>query len=58
MVEVFGNGVPRAVGQGRRALLSGLEVPWINWARKIRQRVGGWAKRELGAWRFTKSSSH
>ena len=30
MVKVAGNGVPRAVGQGRRSLLSGLEVPWIN----------------------------
>jgi hypothetical protein len=32
VVKVAGNGVPGAVGQGRVALLSGLEVPWINWA--------------------------
>jgi len=30
VVKVFGNGVPRAVGQGCCALLPGLEVPWIN----------------------------
>jgi len=29
-MEMAGNGVPGAVGQGRCALLSGLEVPWIN----------------------------
>ena len=27
VVKVAGNGVPRAVGQGRCSLLSGLEVP-------------------------------
>jgi len=32
MVEVLGNGVPGAVGQGRRALLPGLEVPRVNGA--------------------------
>ena len=58
VVKVAGNGVPGAVGQGRCALLSGLEVPWINGSGKIRQRVGGGAEGELGAWRFTKSSSH
>ena len=57
-MEMTGNGVPRAVGQCCRALLPGLQVPWINGARKICQRVGGWAKRELGAWRLTRSSSH
>ena len=41
MVQVTGNGVPRAVGQSRRALLPGLQVPWINRAGEIRQRVGG-----------------
>jgi hypothetical protein len=30
VMKVTGNGVPGAVGQGRVALLSGLEVPWIN----------------------------
>ena len=30
MVKVTGNGVPGAVGQGRCALLSGFEVPWVN----------------------------
>jgi len=29
-MQVAGNGVPVAVGQGRRALFSGFEVPWIN----------------------------
>ena len=48
-VKVFGNGVPGAVGQGRRALLPGLQVPWINGAGEIRQGFGSWAKRELGA---------
>ena len=47
MVKVTGHGVPGAVGQGRCALLSGLEVPRVDGAREIRQRVGGWAKREL-----------
>jgi len=32
VVKVSGNGVPRAVGQGRCALLSGLEVSWVNGA--------------------------
>ena len=43
MVKVSGNGVPGAVSQGCRALLPGLEVPRINRARKICQRVGGGA---------------
>ena len=30
VVKVLGNGVPGAVGQGRRALLPGFEVPRIN----------------------------
>jgi len=32
VVKVAGNGVPGAVGQSRRALLPGLQVPWINGA--------------------------
>jgi hypothetical protein len=32
VVKVTGNGVPRAVGQGRVALLPGLEVPGVNGA--------------------------
>ena len=28
MMKVTGNGVPGAVGQGRRPLLPGLEVAW------------------------------
>ena len=32
VMQVLGNGVPRAVGQGRVALLSGLEVPMVNGA--------------------------
>lgn len=43
-MEMAGNGVPRAIGQGCVALLSGLEVPWVNWAREVRQCVCGWAK--------------
>ena len=49
MVKVTGNGVPRAVGQCRCALLSGLEVPWINGAGEICQGVSGWAKGEFAA---------
>jgi hypothetical protein len=47
MVKVAGNGVPRAVGQGRRALLPSLEMPRVNGAGEIRQGFGGWAKSEL-----------
>jgi len=36
---VAGNGVPRAVGQGRVALLPGLEVPRVNGAGEIRRVV-------------------
>jgi hypothetical protein len=32
VMQVTGNGVPGAVDQGRCALLSGLQVPWINGA--------------------------
>jgi hypothetical protein len=46
-VKVAGNDVPGAVGQVRCALLSGLEVPRVNGARKIRQRFGSGAKGEL-----------
>ena len=47
MVKVASNGVPRAVGQGRCALLSGLEVPRVNGTGQIRQRFGGGTKGEL-----------
>ena len=43
MVEMTGNGAPGAVGQGRVALLPGLEVPWINRAGQVRQRFGSGA---------------
>ena len=36
-MQVFCNGVSRAVGQGRCALLPGLEVSWVNGAIEIRQ---------------------
>ena len=47
VVKVSGNGVPGAVGQGRCALLPGLEVPWINGSGKIRQGFGSGTKCEL-----------
>ena len=47
VVKVLGNGAPRAVGQGRCALLPGLEVPRINRAGEIRQGFGSGAKGEL-----------
>lgn len=47
MVKVASNGVPRAVGQGRCALLSGLEVPWVYGAGEIRQGFGSGAKSKL-----------
>ena len=46
-MEVASNGVPRAVGQGSRALLSGLQVPRVDGARKIRQSFSSGAKGEL-----------
>ena len=46
-MEVAGNGVPGAVGQGRVPLLSGLEMPWINGSGEIRQCFGSGAKGEL-----------
>ena len=46
-MKVAGNGVPGAVGQGRRALFSGLEVPRVDGAREIRQGFGSGAKGEL-----------
>ena len=46
-MEVAGNGVPGAVGQGRIALFPGLEVPWVNGARQIRQSFGSGTKSEL-----------
>ena len=47
MMEVAGNGVPGAVGQGRCALLPGLQVPRVNRAGEIRQGFGSGAKGEL-----------
>ena len=47
VVKVAGNGVPRAVGQGCRALLPGLQVPGVNGAGEIRQGFGSGAKGEL-----------
>ena len=47
MVKVAGNGAPGAVGQGRVALLPGLEVPRVNRARKIRQCFGSGSQGEL-----------
>lgn len=47
VMQVLGNGAPGAVGQGRIALFPGLEVPWINRAGEIRQRVSGWTKSEF-----------
>jgi len=44
VVKVLGNRVPRAVGQGRRALLTGLEVARVNGARQIRQGFGSGAE--------------
>ena len=46
-MEVAGNGVPGAVGQGRVPLLSGLEMSWINGSGEIRQGFGSGAKGEL-----------
>ena len=46
-MKVAGNGVPGAVGQGRVALLSGLEVPRINGTGQIRQGFGSRSQREL-----------
>ena len=48
MVKMASNGVPGAVGQGRCALLSGLEVPRVNRARQIRQGFSGGSPGELG----------
>jgi hypothetical protein len=49
VVKVFGNGVPGAVGQGRVALLPGLEVARVNGAGQIRQGFGSGAQGELEA---------
>ena len=46
-MKVSSNGVPGAVGQGRCALLPGLQVPRVNGAREIRQSFGSGAKGEL-----------
>ena len=57
-MKVASNRVPRAVGQGRVALLPGLEVAWINGTGQIRQGFGSGAERELGAGCFVRCSSH
>jgi hypothetical protein len=46
-MEVASNGVPRAVGQGRCALLPGLEVSWVNGAIEIRQGCSSGSKGEF-----------
>ena len=47
VMQVPRNGVPRAVGQGRRALLSGLQVPRVYGTGQVRQGFGSGAEREL-----------
>ena len=47
VMQVAGNGVPGAVGQGRVALLPSLEVPWVNGAGEIRHGFGSGAQNEL-----------
>jgi hypothetical protein len=47
MVEMAGNGVPGAVGQGCCALFSGLEMPWVNGTGQVRQSFSGGAQGEL-----------
>ena len=47
MVKVASNGVPGTVGQGRRALLSGLEVPWVYRTAQICQGFGSGSQGEL-----------
>ena len=47
MVKVTGNGVPGAIGEGRRPLLPGLQVPRVNRAGQIRQSFGSGAQGEL-----------
>ncbi len=47
MVKVAGNVVPGAVGQGRVALLPGLQVARVNRTRQIRQGFGSGAQGEL-----------
>ena len=47
MVKVTGNGVPGAIGQGRVALLSGLQVPRVNGTGQVRQSFSGGAQGEL-----------
>ena len=47
MMKVASNGVPGAVGQRRIALLSGLEMAWVNGTGQIRQGFGSGSQREL-----------
>jgi len=46
-VKVAGNGVPRAVGQGRVALLPALEVPCLNGTGQTLQGFGSRSQGEL-----------
>ena len=54
VVKVAGNGVPGAVGQGRVALLPGLEVARVNGTGQVREGFGSWAEQELGAGCFAR----
>ena len=47
VVKVPRNSVPGAVGQGRRALLPGLQVPRVYGTGQIRQGFSGWSQGEL-----------
>ena len=47
MVKVAGDGVPGAVGQGCRALLPCLEMPWVYRTGQIRQGFGSGSQGEL-----------
>jgi hypothetical protein len=47
MVKMAGDGVPGAVGQGRCALLPGLEVPRVNGTGQIRQGFGSGSQSKL-----------
>jgi len=46
-MKVASDGVPGAVGQGHRALLSGLEVAGINGSGQIRQGFGSGSQGEF-----------
>ena len=48
VMQMAGNGVPGAVGQGRCSLLPGLQVPTVNVAGEIRQSLCSGSQRILG----------